>query len=97
MTVYVSPIVVYMISGYAKRYGNKWCHLMTDGEPKELHRFAKSIGLNRNWAQREGTRYLHYDLVPSKRKLAVNNGAIEVSEREIVIKCIIDKGGKNGK
>jgi hypothetical protein len=50
---------------------------------KELHLFASRIGLQRRWFQ-QGSRLKHYDLVPSKRSLAVSLGAIEVTRNQIV-------------
>lgn len=39
----------------------------------ELHKFAKSIGLRREWYQGKG--FPHYDLTASKRALAIQGGA----------------------
>src|SRR5690242_12621453 len=67
----------------AQRNGNRWCHMTADTEA-ELHDFAARLGLKRSWYQVGGRKvwhwYLsHYDLVPSKRALAVRLGAVEVS------------------
>lgn len=62
-----------------RRNGHRWCHMITDGPDDELHEFAQKIGLKRGWFQGD-----HYDLVPSKRTLAVKLGAIEVEGRRIV-------------
>lgn len=71
----------------AQRNGNRWCHMTADTED-ELHAFAVRLGLKRAWYQVGGRKayhwYLsHYDLVPSKRALAVKLGAQEVSLREM--------------
>lgn len=50
----------------------KWCHLMADTE-EELHHFALRLGLQRLWYQND-----HYDITTSKKKLAIELGAIEV-------------------
>lgn len=60
------------------------CHLYGDNE-EELHQFALSIGMKRSWFQKN--RLLnHYDLVPSKRILAVKKGAIQQTRQEAVDK-----------
>lgn len=57
---------------------------MTADTEEELHAFAARLGLKRSWYQVGGRKvwhwYLsHYDLVPSKRALAVKLGAQEIS------------------
>ncbi len=59
------------------------CHLFTDGELDELHNFAIEIGMKISWFQTHNS-VPHYDLTPSRRKSAVENGAKEVSQREAV-------------
>ena len=55
----------------------KSCHLFADtGE--ELIEFSKKIGLKKNWLQKGSL--LHFDLTESKRKLAVKNGAEELTK-----------------
>ena len=54
------------------------CHLVAD-DIRELHAFAKSIGLKRIWFQNK-----HYNLTQNKRKLAVKAGAIEIDNRQFV-------------
>jgi len=55
-------------------------HVISDESPDELHRFAASIGLKREWHQGD-----HYDLT-ARRMLqkATRRGARTVSPREIV-------------
>lgn len=65
----------------ARRCGNQWCHMTTDGDLEELHRMAERIGLSRSWFQPHPT-LPHYDLVPSKRILALRYGAKETTTRE---------------
>lgn len=72
-----------------ERNGHEWCHLLADTKA-ELLATAKRIGLRSSWLQtREGTypsdvgRY-HFDLTPQRRRLAVQSGAIEVTDRELV-------------
>ena len=81
MTLYVDPL-----KSYPHSRGRQWCHLMSDTSLTELHSLARIIGLKLSWFQdRPGLP--HYDLTASKRKLALANGAIEVSSNEMVRKC----------
>ena len=60
-----------------------WCHMATDGDLEELHSFAKKIGLKRAWFQDHHC-VPHYDLRPSKRTLAIKEGAISTNTVEIM-------------
>lgn len=75
MSVYVDELNTYETK---LRY-KVWCHMTADSED-ELHAMADLIGLKREWFQAR-TRTPHYDLVPSKRALAVKHGAIEETGR----------------
>ncbi len=79
MTIYVDEI---------KDYGQKGkrCHMATDGSPEELHQFADNIWVKREWFQ-DHPLHPHYDLNPEFRRKAVLNGAVEVTSRELVMKC----------
>jgi hypothetical protein len=80
MGVYVDEVREYpehMIKEAARRFGNKWSHMTADTEA-ELHEMARKIGLRREWCSdhtQPDSRTLHYDLIPSKRRLALANGA----------------------
>ncbi len=64
-----------------------YCHLMTDGDLKELHQFAISLGLKPAWFQRH-IFHPHYDLLGSAmRDKAIKAGAIPVSSKEQIKKC----------
>lgn len=57
-------------------------HLTADSED-ELHTFAASVGLRREWYQDH--RFWHYDITTaSKRRRAIRAGAIPVSPRDSV-------------
>ena len=71
--------MVYVDSAYIPHNGKKWCHLIADSLD-ELHEFAQKIGLKREWCHNED----HYDVAPSMRRIAVLNGAKEVTMVEIV-------------
>jgi len=97
MTIYVDDISRYpsrIISNDAKKFGNRWCHMWTDGKIEDLHEFAKKIKLKKEWFQ-NNKRMPHYDLVESKRKLALENGAKYMSLKDwyrLKLKgCIIEK------
>lgn len=68
-------------------YTDSMGHLISDTNIEELHRFAKKIGLKREWFQNHDIRYPHYDLTTEnmKRK-AVRFGAAFVSPKELVRK-----------
>lgn len=83
MAVYVDGISTHdFVKGAAARWGKRWSHLTADTED-ELHAFAASIGLKRAWAQKMGTLFFHYDVIPSKRGQAVQKGAIEITRRQL--------------
>jgi hypothetical protein len=63
----------------------RWSHMVSDASAEELHAFAARLGLRREWSQeRPAHAAHHYDVVPTKRALAVKLGAVEVSGRELV-------------
>lgn len=67
-------------------FGNMvMCHMIADTN-KELLEMADSIKVQRKWIQKGGTLSEHFDICLSKRKLAVKCGAIEVSQRQLVLK-----------
>jgi hypothetical protein len=72
VSIFVDDLVDYGSRGY-------WCHMWTDGEKEELDEFAAALGLKKKWAQKSRGRigeFYHYDLVESKRSLALLRGAI---------------------
>lgn len=79
------PVYVDEIKDYGRNvagHGSKWCHLFAD-TTDELHQFAARLGLKRSWFQNR-VNFPHYDLVPSKRNLAVKKGAIQVTRAEMI-------------
>lgn len=80
MTIYVDELRSYpqkaKSGGRFFGSGKQSCHMMTDGEPEELHQFAERIGLKRAWYQ-DHPSHPHYDLTPSKRAQALRLGAQE--------------------
>lgn len=76
MSVYVDPLI-----DYGWRLGPS-CHLTAD-TLEELHAAADAIGVRRAWFQIGQSSLPHYDLVAHKRMLAIKNGAIELTRREM--------------
>ncbi|HSN20422.1 MAG TPA: DUF4031 domain-containing protein [Usitatibacter sp.] len=72
------------------------CHLMIEHDEhgqldlERLHAFAESIGLQRGWFQAGSMP--HYDLTPSKRKLALAMGAVFVPWREQAKARLVARG-----
>lgn len=65
------------------RNDHQWCHLFTDGDVEELHRFAAHIGMKRKWFQQDEDGG-HYDLTPGRRAAALRAGAKALTRREAV-------------
>lgn len=78
--VYVDPLISCIPN--AKWKWGKSCHMFADSID-ELHAFAESMGLKRQWFQ-DG-RFPHYDLTEPKRIQAVGFGAKELDRREAVM------------
>lgn len=60
-------------------------HMVADTSD-ELHRMADVLGIDRKHCQCEGTWKEHYDICQSKKRIALNFGAIEVSTRTLLSK-----------
>ena len=54
------------------------CHMLADST-EELLAMADRIGVQRRWLQDPGEATEHFDIALSKRRLAVEAGAVEVS------------------
>lgn len=64
-------------------YGRmKMCHMIADST-EELLAMADHIGVERKWLQKAGRHDEHFDIALSKRKLAVEAGAVEVSMMDL--------------
>lgn len=61
------------------------CHMIADSS-EELLAMADTIGVDRKWIQAHGTYREHFDVCKSKRAMAVEAGAIEISQRELGIR-----------
>lgn len=58
------------------------CHMIADSQ-EELLEMADKIGVQRKWVQDYGTPREHFDICMSKRKKAVELGALEINMREL--------------
>lgn len=56
-------------------------HMIADSL-EELHEMAEKIGMKREWFQPRS--FPHYDVSLSRRKLAVENGAVECDRHRFV-------------
>lgn len=73
MTVYVDT----MRAAYGRMI---MCHMIADTDD-ELHAMADAIGVARKWHQNTVSGS-HYDIALSKKKLAIANGAREITLRQ---------------
>lgn len=79
--IYVDPL---MKHGWILRGKPvKSCHLFSD-DRIELARFIEKIGVKSYWRHCTKRGFFHFDLTAGKRRLAVKNGAKELSRREAV-------------
>lgn len=59
------------------------CHMIADTQ-SELLEMCDKIDLPRKWIQYEGHPWKeHFDVNKAKKKLAIENGAIEITQREL--------------
>ena len=74
MTVFVDD----MRAGYGRMV---MCHMVADSDA-ELHAMAARIGVARRWWQAPPRHDSHYDIALSKRALAIQHGAVEITWRQ---------------
>ena len=80
MTVWVDDMHKYPMGRFGRM---KMSHMMADTD-EELHAMAAKIGVARKWHQHKGRwSDSHYDIALSKRALAVAEGAVEITLREM--------------
>lgn len=64
-------------------YGRmKMSHLIADSRA-ELLEMVDRIGVQRKWIQKAGTPWEHFDICASKRRQAINVGAVPLTRREL--------------
>ncbi len=76
MTVYVDDMHKYSLGKFGRM---KMSHMIADTEA-ELHAMADKIGVARKWYQKD-----HYDIALSKRSLAVQHGAVEITMKQLAV------------
>lgn len=79
MAVYVDDMYKSPMGQFGKM---KMSHLMAD-TTEELLEMVDKIGVQRKWIQYPGDPKEHFDIAMSKRMLAIENGAIEITMREM--------------
>ena len=80
--IMVDELRLWRIARAAPRcFSDGSCHLTCEGDIEVLHAFAARLGLRREWFQ-DHPRHPHYDLTRSKRRRAVQLGAVEVRAKE---------------
>ena len=58
------------------------CHMIADSDA-ELLAMADRIGVARRWHQHPGTPRSHFDVCLAKRALAIEAGAVPVTQRDL--------------
>ena len=83
MTVYVDDMYKYPLGEFRNM---KMSHLIADTE-EELLTFVKKIGVNPKWIQHRelGKGNVHFDISLSKRRLAIQYGAKQITLKELSI------------
>ena len=79
------------IDNYGAPFGRMiMCHMMAD-TTEELLDMVDKIGVRRKWIQKAGTYWEHFDVCLSKRDLAIQHGAIELSPKDLVRRMLQKK------
>lgn len=70
-------MTVYVDAAIHQWRGRRWCHLFSE-DLDALHDFAQRIGMQRRWFQKPPkASWPHYDITASKRRIALDLGAVE--------------------
>lgn len=83
-TTYMS---VYVDNWNARFRGMIMCHMIADTHD-ELIAMVRKIDVKIKWLQSAGTYREHFDICLNKRRLAIHHGAIEVTQKELVIRML---------
>lgn len=73
-------MAVYVDKSIYPYRGMIMCHMLADSV-EELHQMADTIGIKRKWFQKTETP--HYDICKTKRRLAIQYGAIEIDRKKV--------------
>lgn len=80
MSVYVDPATY--------QFGRmKMCHMIADSH-SELMSMATVIDVQYRWLQMADTYREHFDICQSKRTIAVSNGAMPISRKDLATKLL---------
>lgn len=60
----------------------KMCHMIAD-TPQELLEMVDKIGVARKWIQYPGTTHEHFDICLSKKKIAIEMGAKDITMMDL--------------
>jgi len=84
MTVYVDDMHTTPMGQFKTPSGRvyKMCHMVAD-TTAELLTMADQIGVARRWLQKAGSHHEHFDIAMSKRALAVQLGAVEITMSQL--------------
>ena len=74
--------MVFVDSVFVSYRGMKMCHMVADSSD-ELLVMIDRIGVDRKWIQYKGTYREHFDIAASKRRLAIELGAVVLTRREL--------------
>lgn len=77
--------MVYVDDFKARYWRMIMCHMIAD-TTEELLEMCDKIGVNKKWIQYPGTADEHFDICLSKKKKAIENGAVEIGMRELAKK-----------
>lgn len=86
MTVYVDDMHLHPMGQLGRM---KMCHMIADSTA-ELLAMADQIGVDRRWLQKQGSPQEHFDISMSKRRIAIECGAVEITMRQLA-QMTIDK------
>lgn len=84
MSVYVDDMYKHPMGQFRRM---KMSHMIADTDA-ELHAMADKIGVARKWYQGD-----HYDIAISKRTLAIEYGAVEVTLKQLACMSSLRKAG----
>jgi hypothetical protein len=79
MAVYVDDMHLTPMGQFGRM---KMCHMAAD-TTDELLAMADRIGVARKWLQKPGSPQEHFDIATSKRALAVQAGAVEITMSQL--------------
>lgn len=83
MTVYVDDMHRWPMGRFGRM---KMSHMIADTRA-ELLAMAEAIGVSARWIQHPGEHGEHFDIALSRRALAIERGAIEITTRQCSAMC----------